>query len=85
MRQRYVAGCLDVIWDAPHEKPVTVPNHFGAPAELNSRSTRTMNSKRYEPFRSTAIERNSLSRSECGPEEGECLRVEANELISPDR
>ena len=65
-------------WDAPYENPVTMPNCLGPSAELNSSSGRTMNSKRNEPFRSTAIERNPLSRSDSGPEQRKLVRGELN-------
>jgi hypothetical protein len=58
---------LSVNGDASYEEPVTLPHHLGTSAQLNSTAWRTLNSKRYEAFRSTAIERNPLSRSDCRP------------------
>ena len=67
MRERCDFARSSVNRDAPHEKAVTLSNHFGASAELNSPAGRPLNSKRYEAFRSTAIERKPMSRSDCRP------------------
>jgi hypothetical protein len=71
--------------DAPDEKPVTVPNHLNPPADLNASAGRPLNSKRHEAFRSTAIERNPLSRSDCGPQEGKRLGAQTEEGVSRNR
>src|SRR5687767_6425777 len=67
MRERSNVMRVRMNGDASYEEPVTLPNHFGASAQLNSTTWGTLNSKRYEAFRSTAIERNPLSRSDCRP------------------
>jgi hypothetical protein len=66
--------------DAPNENPVTMANGFRSSAELNPRARAALNSKRNEAFRSTPIERNSLSRSECGPEERKRRCIEVHEV-----
>ena len=70
--------------DAPHDEPVTVPHHLYATAELNATARLPLNSKRHHPFRSTAIERNPMSGSDCGPQEGERGSIEVDQSVPSD-